>query len=302
LTEGGHRGIRKRPSSLKLYGLIGVMVAFWSANFVVAKIALRDFHPLLLSGLRTALAALFILPVVTWSLRRRPLRAEFRGDLAFLLALGVFGLALNQVLFTFGLNRTSVGHSSILLGMTPVLVLLMAALSGQEPLRRRKLIGMGVALSGVALLNLAPGKFAGANLLGDILIVMASLTFSWFTVFGKRVTIRHGAVVVNAVAYVGAALMLAPLTVYLAWDGLGRVSAAGWLSLLYMALFPSMVCYLIYAYALEHIPASRVSLFSYVQPVLATSLAIPVLGERLGVGLVAGGALVFTGVWLAERG
>jgi drug/metabolite transporter (DMT)-like permease len=109
-------------------------------------------------------------------------------------------------------------------------------------------------------------------------------------------------VVVNAVAFVGAARVLAPLTVYMAWDGLGRVSAAGWLSLLYMALFPSMVCYLIYAYALEHIPASRVSLFSYVQPVLATSLAIPALGERLGVGLVAGGALVFTGVWLAERG
>ncbi len=303
MTEGGDRSARRRPSSLKLYGLIGAMVALWAANFVVAKIALRDFAPLLLSGLRTAMAALFILPVFFWSLRRRPIHAEFRRDLGWLLALGVLGVALNQVLFVSGLSRTSVAHSAILNGLTPVLVLLMAAYSGIERLRRRKFIGMGVALSGVALLNLLPGKTSGSNPAGDILIVLACLTFAWFTVFGKRVTVRHGAVVVNTVAYTGAALALSPLTVFLAWGGgLERVSTAGWLSLFYMALFPSMVCYLIYAYALEHLSASRLSAFSYLQPVLATSIAIPALGERVGAALVAGGALVFAGVWITERG
>ena len=75
-----------------------------------------------------------------------------------------------------------------------------------------------------------------------------------------------------------------------------------WLCLLFMALFPSTICYLIYSYALTHIPASRVAAFSYIQPVLATMLAVVMLGERVTLPLVAGGAVIFSGVYLTERG
>lgn len=302
MTQGGGQGAHRRPSHLKLYGLIGLMIFLWSANFVVAKIALRRFHPLLLSGLRTTLAGLFILPVFVWSRRRRPEHGEFRRDLPMLVLLGLFGVALNQIFFVSGLSLTSVAHSSIVIGMAPILVLLLAAYSGMEHLTGRKFVGMGIALGGIVTLNLAPGRTAGASVAGDALIFLSSAAFAWFSVYGKPVAARQGAVVVNTVAYIGAALALAPLTIFLAVrNGLGSVGAAGWASLLYMALFPSMVCYLIYAYALEHIPASRLSAFSYLQPVLVMTIAVPALGERIGASLVAGGALVLTGVWIAER-
>ena len=302
MTEGGSPGAPKRPSEARLYGLIGIMLLFWSANFVVGKIALREFPPLLLSGLRTALAALFILPVFFWSRRLRLPTGSLRRDLTAVVCAGLIGVALNQVFFVFGLSRTSVAHSAIVIGLTPILVLLMAAFAAQEHLSGRKIIGMGIALAGVIALSLAPGKSGGASLVGDMFIFLASLTFAWFTVYGKRVTVRHGAVVVTTVAYLGAAVALAPLTIALAVrHGLGHVSLTGWASLVYMALFPSMVCYLIYSYALQHIPASRVSAFSYLQPLLATLIAIPALGERLGGGLIAGGVLVFAGVWITER-
>jgi drug/metabolite transporter (DMT)-like permease len=108
---------------------------------------------------------------------------------------------------------------------------------------------------------------------------------------------------VNTVAYLGGAAAMAPLTLSLAAGfPFGTVTARGWASLLYMALFPSMVCYLIYYYALTHIPASRLSAFSYLQPLLATLLALALLGERISGGLAAGGALVLAGVYLTERG
>jgi drug/metabolite transporter (DMT)-like permease len=69
-----------------------------------------------------------------------------------------------------------------------------------------------------------------------------------------------------------------------------------------MALFPSLVCYLIYYYALKFIAASRVSAFSYLQPLLATVMAVMVLGEEVTGGLAAGGALILSGVFVAERG
>jgi drug/metabolite transporter (DMT)-like permease len=68
-----------------------------------------------------------------------------------------------------------------------------------------------------------------------------------------------------------------------------------------MALVASVLCYLIYYHALTLIPASRIAAFSYVQPLLATLIAIPTLGERPTTSLITGGALVIVGVIMAER-
>ena len=69
-----------------------------------------------------------------------------------------------------------------------------------------------------------------------------------------------------------------------------------------MALFPSVVAYLIYYHALAHMTASRVSAFSYLQPVFASLMGLFILGESLGAPVIAGGAVILAGVYLAERG
>jgi drug/metabolite transporter (DMT)-like permease len=69
-----------------------------------------------------------------------------------------------------------------------------------------------------------------------------------------------------------------------------------------MAIFPSVLGYLIYCYALTKMPASRVSAFSYLQPLLATILAVPMLGEPVSGSLAGGGALILAGVYVTERG
>ncbi len=280
------------------------MVTLWSVNFVIGKVALREFPPLLLSGLRTTLAGLFILPIYFWSTRRPTFAKQgwTRKEFPALLTLGLCGVALNQVCFVLGLSRTSVAHSSITIALTPILVLTIAALAGQERFTAPRVLGMAVAVAGVATLNAAPARSAGSSLAGDAFIFLSSLTFALFTVAGRGLAIRHGSITVNTIAYVGGACALAPVTLSLGSRfAFGLVSAGAWMCLFYMALFPSMVCYLIYQYALSHIPASRVSAFSYLQPFLATLIALPVLGESITGTLAAGGALVLTGVFLTER-
>jgi len=291
----------RRPSWLKLYSLLGLMVFFWSLNFVIAKAALREFPPLLLSCLRTSLAALFILPVYLWKSRGKP-GGWTRADVPALAMLGIFGVALNQIFFVSGLNRTSVGHSAFMIGLTPVMVLLLAAARGLEKLNLKRLAGMGVALAGVTVLNLSPAKSAGASPSGDALVLLAGLTFALFTVGSKEVTKRHDSITVNTVAYWAGAAVLAPIGWWLgAGFPFGAVSAKAWAALAYMAAFPSVVCYLIFYYALTHIPATRVSTVSYVQPLLATVLGSALLGETVTGGLVAGGMLILAGVYVSER-
>ena len=290
-----------KPSSERLYVLLSLMVLFWSFNYVVGKLALREFPPLLLVGLRTMLAGAILLPVYLW-------REGIGGsvwtwrELRLLVPLGLCGAVANQLFFVLGLSRTSVAHAAIVVATTPILVLLMASAHGQERISTRKLAGMAIAFAGIVVLQLGRSPTSAATPLGDLFILMGALTFSGFTVLGKSMSARHGGITVNTIAYVSGALLLAPLVL---WQGSGfhfqAISALGWWSVFYMAAFSSVISYLIFYYALTHIPASRVTVFSYLQPVLATLMAIPILREPVHPGLLLGGSLALVGVYVTER-
>ena len=296
-------GAKAGPSHWRLYSLIGLMTFLWALNFIVAKFAVRQIPPLMAAGLRTGLAGILILPIYFWERKTKGVAAWTKADVPMLMFLGMFGVALNQLFFVLGISRTSVAHAAIMIGITPILVLAIASAIGQESLSAGKLLGMAMALAGVVALQFSPSKGAVTTVAGDFFIFLASVTFALFTVMGKRVVGNFSSITINTFAYVGGGLFLLPLTL---WQSVGfpfrQLSWATWASVLYMAAFPSVLCYLIYYYALTYIPASRVSAFSYLQPLLATLLAIPLLGENPTTSLVAGGCLVLVGVFVAERG
>ncbi len=287
-----------------LYSLIMLMVTLWASNFIVGKVALQEFPAILLGSLRIIFAGVFLAPIYWLKKPSAPAQHSMWKDLPLLMALAFFNTG-NQIAFVAGLSLTSVAHSALLIGLSPILVLLIAAAVKQERITGMKVAGMGIALAGVALLvSQAQGRTgSGATLLGDALVFVAALGFAAFTVLGKRATVRHSSLAVNAFAFIGSALALMPFVWWrfrtFAFD---RVTAAGWTSLIYMAVFPSVVCYLIYYYALTRVPASRVSAFSYLQPPLAAAMGVLFLGEHITTPLVAGGTVIFTGVVLTERG
>jgi drug/metabolite transporter (DMT)-like permease len=284
-----------------LYTLISLMVLLWSANFIIGKVALREFPPLLLGALRIGLAGLFVAPAYWRKVRARP-----PADLMMLGFLAVCNVG-NQLLFLIGLHRTTVAHSALIIGVGPIFVLLITATMGLERMTLRKTAGMILALVGVAVLAYqAPPRAGGpgeASLTGDAITAAACVLFSLFAVYGKRAAERHSTVAVNGFAYVSGAALLAPIVLWQARQfPFGHVTAAAWGSLVYMALFPSVICYLIYYHALTHISAARVSAFIYLEPLIATLMGVAFLGERITGPLVAGGTVIFTGVYLTERG
>ncbi len=295
-------GNEGRPSHWKLYSLIGLMTFLWSVNYIVAKIALREMPSMMLAGVRMTMAGLLILPVYFWEVRKNGSHGWIRKDVPVLLGLGILGVSLNQLFFVIGIGMTSVAHAAVLIGVTPMLVLLLATFSGQEKLRAVRLVGMAMALGGVAVLQLASSKGTGASSRGDFFVLLCSLVFALFTVLGKRVAGKFGAITMNTFAYVGGAVTMLPVTLwYSSQVQLAAISWKAWTGVLFMAAFPSVLCYVIYYYALSHIPASRVSAFSYLQPLLATSMAIFLLAENPTASLMIGGPLVLAGVFVAER-
>lgn len=286
------------PGHLRIYALALTTQFIWALNNNLSKFALKGFPPLLLAGFRTAVAAVLLVPVY-FLLRQRPLHWR---ELPKLMALGAVGVGVNQFFFVVGINRTSVTHAAFILPLTPVITMLLSAALGQERVTAQKVLGMTIAFSGVLVLQLSKQPDTGATLLGDLLLFIGVLSFASYLVFGKRATALYDGITVTSMAYVASALILLPMTLWQASKfDFSTPPVYSWLSLGYMVLFSSIFGYLLYYYVLTHIEPSRASAFSYAQPVMSTTLAAILLGERVSLWLLVSGALVLLGVWVTER-
>ncbi len=295
MSEGGSRA--------RLYLLILAMVASWATSFPVGKLALRELPQMFLPGIRITIAALLMAAIFLWWRRRNPEAPLWRrADLGWITALALLGIALNQLLFVAGLKRTSVAHASLIIATSPVMVWMGSVAKGYEKFRPARIFGITLAIAGVVVLQVLPGKNSGASLAGDFLIFLSVFFFAGYSVLSRDLSRRIGSVPLNTLLYAVSAVVMLPIAL---WDARGLdlagVSPPTWIYVLFLAAFPSVIAYLIFSHAIARIPPSRVSMFSYLQPFLATMLAVPILREPLTASFFAGGALVLGGVYLAER-
>lgn len=286
-----------KPGPGLLWGLVGLMVALWSLNPVAGKIALQYLPAPLLVAIRTSMAGLIVLPAL-W--RSRHLIA--RGDWLKLILLGAGLQVGNQILFVNALDRTSIAHAAFIYSVVPVIILLLAAARGQERVTLRKILGMSICIFGALWLASDQSGSGNPTPQGDAILAIAGLLFAAFTVLGKEMRDRYGAVVLNSLAYVSGGLLLQPVI----WFGYSDVSLMaiprdGWLAVAYMAIFPSVLGYLIYYWALGHVPASKIAGVQYLQPLTATSLGWLILGESVTLTLAFAGAVILSGVYVVER-
>jgi len=296
LTEGSSSG----RGHWWFYGMVVAVYALWGGNFVFSKIALKEIPGALAAGLRTVIAAALLLLVYKNRRNERPpLR---RHEYPRLCIIGVCGIAINQICFLIGLSLTSAGHAALVIGLTPFMVLFLAWFRGSEILTWKRAVGLAIAVGGMMLLQKPSASAQAASLLGDVLILAAGLSFAVYTVFGKEIAAEHGGMAVISVSYAAGGLFLLPMTLFFAsrFD-FSSVSAEAWAAFAYMTVISSVLCYIGWIYALKRLPASRLSAFSYLQPLVATAMALPLLGEPVTASLVSGGGLIMAGVFLSER-
>ena len=276
------------------------MLTMWSFNYVAGKTALHYFDGLTLAAFRIEIAAAIFLPI--YFLRRgRPALAA--RDIWTLSYLGWL-LCANQVFFTVGLAFTTSGHSSMILAIGPILVLLLARAMKIEALTTAKILGMALAFTGATILAAEHGfdLRRSPTLSGDLLTLVGTSSFTFYAVLGKKVARKYDSVTMNAVNTFAGAAVLLPFaiwrTAHFPWSS---VPWAGWTSLVYMAAISSVAAYTLFYWALRYMEASRVAAVNYFQPIGAILVAAVFLGEIPTQHLLLGGSLILVGVYLAER-
>jgi len=293
--------IHPHTNPFLLYGLIAFAMLIWAFNYLVAKNAYRELEGLTLGTLRVIVAAVFMIPIDILYRRSHPMPHPLsRKDYGILGALGFF-LAFNQGLFIYGLSYTTASHSALIIAIGPVNILLLAVLFGLERFTFSKVAGVFLAFSGVSLL--AAGHGIGTRdptLLGDLLTLGGSLAFAAYAIIGKHVTRRFDTMTLTAWPFYFGALILSPVAVrQIARTDWSRVGWIGYGALFYIGIGASLAGYLIWMWALQHIAASRMGVFTYVQPVLGTVIGVFLLGEPYTGWLALAGLLVVCGVGIA---
>lgn len=284
-----------------LYSLVLLTVLGWSFNFIIAKITLRYINPFAMTSFRIELSGLLMVPIYFAQPRRSRLN---RRDLWIFLVLGFWGVAVNRGLFIVGLNYTTAAHSTLIVASGPILVLLLARAYKLEKITKAKVVGMATCFAGVAILVAGDELHRHAGTwIGDLIALGGTCGFALYTVLAKRVARQYNTISMNTFCNLAGAIFLLPLTVReaarLDWSTVGAV---GWLGLGYTVLVSSIGAYLIFFWALAHLPASRLAVFTYLETPIAALLAVLILGESPTLALLIGGGLILLGVYLAEFG
>ncbi len=279
--------------------LIAVQLSFGSLP-VVGKAVLAVIPSVALVGFRVGITA-FIL--FLFQRLRGNLRLENRGDYWRLALLSVFGVTINQLLFVGGLSMTKASNTSLLAVTIPIFTLSIGAMLGVEKLRALKVAGIILAAAGVILLiDPRNASFSSQTTLGDLMIILNSLSYGIYVATSKDILMRNGAMKSITWIFLFAAAICVPLGLYsISSVDVAAVAPTIWVLVLYAAIVATALPYLFNAWALARVNPSTVAVFVYLQPVIGFLMAVVFLGERVGVNFIAAAALIFAGVYLVTK-
>ncbi|HEX6988164.1 MAG TPA: DMT family transporter, partial [Bacillota bacterium] len=252
--------------------------------------------PLAFNGIRFVAATL-----VTWVMlliSRRPVAVD-RRDLGSLTVLGLLGHAIYQVLFIEGTARTTSTNVTILMGIVPANVALLAAVLRVERVTARSWAGIALAFSGLLLVIAGGGR--SATPAGDLMVFVGTIANALYTVLSTRFLRRYHPLVYSTwtmtLGTPALVLFSVPALAAQPWE---RVTPLAWTGLIYSAVFAIGVAYFIVNFALQRIGSVRTVLYGNVVPFVGVAFSALLLGDRIGVHHLLGALLVVAGVLVAR--
>jgi drug/metabolite transporter (DMT)-like permease len=279
--------------------LLVLMILIWGVNFSVVKVAMRDFPELAFNAVRLIIGSSIFVAAIWWTRRRGApvVRTISRNDWLRLIALGVVGHFLYQLLFLGGIKRTSVGNGSLIVGSSPVVIALLSALAGHERVTPLRWLGVILALGGLYLVVGHRVDWSIESRIGDALMLGSLLCWATYSVGAQPLLRRHSPLIVTGVSMsIGAVLYAAfalPVLTSVRWN---EISPLSWWLMIGSATLALSVAYLIWYTALQRIGSTRTSVYSYLTPVVAMVVAAIWLGEPISANQAFGAATILTGL------
>lgn len=228
-------------------------------------------------------------------------------DLCLLFVCALCGVGINQWLFVIGLKNSSPVNASIIAKAVPIFVLLLAALVLKEPITAKKSLGVFLGVSGGLLLvfNSTQTTSGTNSLWGDMLMLLNQLMYSVYLVLSKPLSRRYSSVIMMKWMFLFSTLALAPFCLqymqYVPMFHRETFNVSQLYALLYLLFGATFVSFMLIPMALKQIRPTTVSMYNYVQPIIASAIAVAVGQDTFSMQKLLSAALVFVGVYLVTQ-
>ncbi len=248
---------------------------------------------------------IFVAGSLFWILHSLTLKEkiESKKDFGRLVICGLFGVSINQIMFLYGLSLTSPINSSVIMTTTPILVLIISSILIGEKITIQK--GLGVLLGGLGAIMLIGGlnfEFSSSNSKGDLFILINAISYGLYLVSVKPLMKKYQTLTVVKWIFLFGFFIALPFT----WQDFASVSWSElswetWASLSFVVLGATFSVYILNGWALQYVNPSVVGVYIYVQPLLATAIALYFGQGELTLAKVGFAGLIFMGVFLVIR-
>jgi drug/metabolite transporter (DMT)-like permease len=271
----------------------------WGLMAPIGKSALQEFTAVSVTTFRMTGAA-----IAFWILSAfLPKEQIPPKDMLKIFFASMFALTFNQGMYIFGLSMTSPIDASIVTTTLPIITMIVAAIYLKEPITNKKVLGIFVGAMGALILICSGTATAGTgSLYGDLLCMVAQLSFSIYLTAFKGLTQKYSVITLNKWMFIYASMCYIPLSyndiAAIEWS---TVSTSTILQVLYIALCGSFLAYIFIMTAQKLLRPTVVSMYNYMQPIVASIAAVLMgvgtFGWQKGIAI----ALVFTGVYIVTQ-
>jgi drug/metabolite transporter (DMT)-like permease len=284
------------------YSALAVICVLWGTTFLGIRIGVMDIPPFLFSAMRMTIAGVLLVLImmifgkVQLPSKQMMLKQALAGFLLFTLGNGLISLAEVHI---------SSGITAIICSMIPIWVTLInLGTSEDERPTFPVFLGLAIGLSGIVLMfgeNL--GDFSNPNYTWSIVVIfIANMGWSFGSVWIKRQN-TSGNTFMNA----GLQMFFGGMFLYIAsfifddYSTLKWTAPAVW-SLVYLIVFGSIIAYACFSYAVKKLPITIVSLYAYINPIVAVILGTLILGEMFNIRIAIAMLITVAGIYIVNKG
>ena len=290
-------------SDRRTYYLMIISTFFWAGAFIAGKIGVREFSPMMLTFLRFSIATAIVFPIMIikepgkWQIRRQ--------DWLVLFAVGFLGMFAYHVLFFTALKFTSAINSSMIAASSPLITSIFSALLVGEAFTSKRLGAVALAVLGVGIIMTGGDPEVMRDLSfnpGDIWMLAAVACAALYAVLSRKLRGKYSPLVITSWSFLLCVVLLVP---FVSGDLLETfktgASLKGWSSVVYMAVFPSVVSYLLQQMSIRDIGPSRTMAFVNMVPVFSMVMAFFIPGESITPVKIVAILVIIAGVSINSR-
>ncbi|HFQ1715427.1 TPA: DMT family transporter [Staphylococcus aureus] len=270
-------------------------IILWGSAFPIIKIALNDFSAESLSAFRLILATIILLPFVI--IKKLP-TPELR-DIPVIFILGFCGFVIYHTALNFGETLISAGISGILVSTTPIFSSALAYMFLKEHFSKWNWLSSLVAFIGISIISISKDDYTTINVLGVFIILLASFSESLYFTFQKKYIEKYGFIAFTLYTIMASSpfmLIFIPEII----NDIHGATFTSIVSVLYLAIFPTIIPYVLLAYIVKSVGVSDATMSLYLTPIVSLLLSYLLLDKLPTTLAIIGGIITLLGVSLSN--